>query len=557
MAEESDDGNTNWQRRVGLAVFGVAAIVAVYTVTYHWAVTTIPDPERVEDRSIVESAQVVIEALTTAGFGGDTDLWADHVELSLFALVINLTGVLLVFLAIPLFAVPLFRQALNPEPPTESSLTDHIVICGYSTVDDVLKRELAAADRPHLFVEADRERALELVAAGERVVHGDAEQIDTLRRANAGRASTLVANIDDRTNPTVVLSARRLNPDLDIISVVATQEAVPHHRYAGADEVIVSKESLGESLALRSMKTVSERFREAVDVQDGLSFDEYLVTEGSELAGRRLDGVRAFDEHGITVIGGWFGARFLVSPPPDTEIVENSILLVSGEHAVLEELGTRRLPSHQGNPERVVVCGYGDVGRLATETLQNADISTTVIDRRGFDGVDITGDVTTQQTLERAALDEARAVILALDDDVTSVYASLIIKHLEPDVEVIVRANNSENVWKLYNAGADYVLSLPGVTGETLAARVIDEEAILTPHDEFEFVETEAPGLTGQTLAQADIRNRTGCTVVGIERDGDLLTDLGPGVVLEPGDVLVAAGAPAAADRFREFATGS
>lgn len=557
MAEESDDGNTNWQRRVGLAVFGVAAIVAVYTVTYHWAVTTIPDPERVEDRSIVESAQVVIEALTTAGFGGDTDLWADHVELSLFALVINLTGVLLVFLAIPLFAVPLFRQALNPEPPTESSLTDHIVICGYSTVDDVLKRELAAADRPHLFVEADRERALELVAAGERVVHGDAEQIDTLRRANVDRASTLVANIDDRTNPTVVLSARRLNPDLDIISVVATQEAVPHHRYAGADEVIVSKESLGESLALRSMKTVSERFREAVDVQDGLSFDEYLVTEGSELAGRRLDGVRAFDEHGITVIGGWFGARFLVSPPPDTEIVENSILLVSGEHAVLEELGTRRLPSHQGNPERVVVCGYGDVGRLATETLQNADISTTVIDRRGFDGVDITGDVTTQKTLERAALDEARAVILALDDDVTSVYASLIIKHLEPDVEVIVRANNSETVWKLYNAGADYVLSLPGVTGETLAARVIDEEAILTPHDEFEFVETEAPGLTGQTLAQADIRNRTGCTVVGIERDGDLLTDLGPGVVLEPGDVLVAAGAPAAAERFRELAAES
>jgi len=551
MAEGPDDGSTDWRLRVGLALLAIATVVTAYTLAYHWAVTTVAD---LDDRSIIESAQVVVEALTTAGFGGDTDLWSEHTELALFVLVMNLSGVLLVFLAIPLFAVPLFRQALDTEPPTRSSLTDHIIICGHSTVDDVLKEELADADRPHLFVESDRETALELLEEGNRVVYGDAEQLDTLERANADRASTLVANIDDRTNPTVVLSARRLNPDLDIISVVATKEAVPHHRYAGADEVIVSKESLGESLALRSMKTVSERFREAVDAQNGLNFDEYLVTEGSDLAGRRLDGVRAFDERGITVIGGWFGARFLVSPPPDTEIVENSILLVSGEHAVLEDLGTRRLPSHQGHPERVVVCGYGDVGRLAAETLQGADISTTVVDKRGFGGVDITGDVTTQQTLERATLDEARAVILALDDDVTSVYAALIIKHLEPDIEVIVRANNSDNVWKLYNAGADYVLSLPGVTGEILASRVIDEAAILTPHDEFEFVETEAPGLTGQSLAEADIRNKTGCTVVGVQRGDDLLTDLGPGFVLESGDVLVAAGAPAAAERFREFA---
>ena len=550
MADGSEDENPSWRRRVGLAVLGVVGIVAAYTITYHWAVITIAG---VEDRSVITSAQVVIEALTTAGFGGDTGLWAEHTELALLALVINLTGVLLVFLAIPLFAVPLFRQALNPEPPTESSLTDHIIICGHSAVDDVLREELEESDKPHLFVEADRGRALELVEDGKRVVHGDPEHIDTLQRANADRAAALVTDLDDRTNPTVVLSAARLNPAMDIVSVVATQEAVPHHRYAGADEVVVSKESLGESLALRSMKTVSERFREAVGVQNGPEFDEYLVTEGSELAGKRIDAIPAFDEHGITVIGGWFGARFVVSPPPDTEILENSILLVSGEHTALEDLGTRQLPSHRGHPERVVVCGYGDVGRLATQTLQHADISTTVVDRREIDGVDVVGDVTAQQTLERAILQGARAVVLALDDDVTAVYASLIIKHLRPDIEVIARANDPENVWKLYNAGADYVLSLPSVTGEILASLILDEESILTPHDEFEFVRTSAPALTGRSLAEADIRNETGCTVVGVERDGDLLTDLGPGFVLEADDVLIAAGGPSAAERFRAF----
>ncbi len=540
--------STNWRLRVSLALVSVLLIILSYALVYRWAMVTFAN----EQISFIHSVRVVVEILTTAGFGGDTAAWEND-TIGLIVLIMNLSGVLFVFLAIPLFAVPMFRQALDTSPPTTTDLTDHVIICGHSAMDDVLRDELQAAGRPYLFVDSDPEEVTRLINKGENAIYGNAERVRTLRNANAEEAVALVADLDDETNPTVILSADRLNPDMKIVSVTDTHEAVPHQRYAGADEVVISKESLGESLAMRAMKTVSERFQEAINAENGDRFQEYLVVEGSELVGQRIIDVDIFSKHGITIIGGWFGAKFLVSPPPKTVIQENSILLVSGAHETLESVGARQLPSHHGHPSRVVIAGYGDVGQAAAQTLQEEDIDTTVVDSTNMLDVDVVGDITTRQALVDASLSEARSIILAVDNDATAIYSAIIIKQLKPDIEVIARANDEENVWKLYNAGADYVLSLPSVTGEILAATLIDDVTILTPHDEFEFTCTEGPAVVGKSLAEADLRNKTGCTVVGIERSNELLTNLSSSFVIESGDILIAAGEPSAIQEFRRF----
>ena len=43
-------------------------------------------------------------------------------------------------------------------------------------------------------------------------------------------------------------------------------------------------------------------------------------------------------------------------------------------------------------------------------------------------------------------------------------------------------------------------------------------------------------------MADAAIGERTGCTVVVIERDGRMLTDVGPNTTIEVGDELVVLG---------------
>ncbi len=544
-----DLDETNWRRRIALAIAGLGAIIVTYAFIYQWAMFAFAN----QQVSFIHSLRIVIEVLTTAGFGGDTDAWEAHDALGFFVVIMNLSGVLLVFLAIPLFAVPMFREALSGDLPTETDMRDHVIICGHSAMDDVLRSELEAENIPYLFVEKDPEEVRRLLDDGEDVIYGNAERTKTLHNANAEQARALVADLDNETNPTVIISADRINPALKIVSVVFTREAVTHHKYAGADEVVISKESLGEGLAMRSMKTVSERFQEVVDVEADIAFSEYLITDGSSLVGETIAECEVFGEDGVTIIGGWFGAKFLISPRPETEILENSIILVSGDHERLEEEGARRLPAHKGHPDHVIVAGYGDVGQAAARTLENEGIETTIVDKRPLDDVDVAGDVTTRKALIESGVNDSRSIILALDSDTTAIYATILIKNICPDIEVIARANDDENVWKLYNAGSDYVLSLPSVTGEILASTLIEEKSILTPHAEFEFVRSEASILAGQTLAEADIRNETGCTVVGVERDGHLFTNIGPEFTIESGDILIAAGGLPAIERFREF----
>jgi len=65
-------------------------------------------------------------------------------------------------------------------------------------------------------------------------------------------------------------------------------------------------------------------------------------------------------------------------------------------------------------------------------------------------------------------------------------------------------------------------------------------------------IEMPASGLAGSTLVSADVRARTGCTVVAVERDDEAITELGAGFRVEPDDDLVVAGTDADLNRFRE-----
>lgn len=537
----------SWSQRIALSVVIVTAIVLVYATLYRWGMRTFEG----EPVTFLQSVQKVVESVTTAGFGGHAP-W-ESAEMNFIVLAMNLTGVVLVFLAIPAFAIPLMRQILETSPPTSTDLTDHVIVCSYSPQDEVLRRELDDADVPYCVVDPDADTVRDLADDDVAAVHGNPEKIDALRAANAGQARALVADVDDRTNPTVTISAERVDDDLTTVSVVQDRDAVPVHRFAGADDVVQGKRMLGESLAIRASTSLSERFRDAVDLETDVEVTEILVEEDSGLAGRTLGEAEILDDLGVTVIGGWFGGKFVISPPPGTTIDANSILLVAGEYDDLAELRARPLPTGHGQPSRVVVFGYGTVGRTVTEMLRDEGIDVDVVDLESGDGVDVVGDVTNPRTLSEVDIGEAESVVLALDDDAEAIYASIMIKRLTPEVEIVARANDAENVWKLYNAGADYVLSLPTVTGEILASILVEDEEILSPQREFEFVRVDGSAIPGQSLGEVDLRSRTGCTVVAVERDGRLLTDVGASFTVADDDVLVVAGSTDATDQCLEL----
>jgi Trk K+ transport system NAD-binding subunit len=141
---------------------------------------------------------------------------------------------------------------------------------------------------------------------------------------------------------------------------------------------------------------------------------------------------------------------------------------------------------------------------------------------------------------------------LAIPDETATEFATLIVRDLDPETEIIARAETGGAVPKTYRAGADYVLSLATVSGRSIASLVINDEEILGIETNVEIIKTTAPGLAGETLEGAQIRARTGCTVVAVERDDATLTDLDADFRIDADDRLVIAGSDSGVNTFLE-----
>jgi Trk K+ transport system NAD-binding subunit len=230
------------------------------------------------------------------------------------------------------------------------------------------------------------------------------------------------------------------------------------------------------------------------------------------------------------------------------------VLLVTGREDQLERLAElTRSAVRRFDPGETVVIGHGEVGQTITAALDDAGLPHTVVDQTAMDGVDVVGDATEPETLRAAGVEGARSVILALPDDTATEFATLVVRDLNPQTEVVARVEETPSIPKMYRAGADYVLSLATVTGRMLASTILEEEDVLSPDQQVDVVRTSAPGLVGQTIGDALVRTKTDCTVVGIERGGSVITDVGPDRRVEAGDELIVAGTDDGIRRFNEL----
>jgi Trk K+ transport system NAD-binding subunit len=536
-----------WQRRTVYYSFLLIGVMLAYAVLYHNGMRIYEG----EDLSFLHALQVVVETFTTTGFGSDAP-W-ESPEMNALVIVMDLTGVILIFMALPVLAFPLLQDVLSTTVPktVENGLEDHVVICTYTSRADALIDELGSWDVDYVVVEPNRQRATDLYEDDYRVIHADPETATGLEGAGLASARALVADVSDQVDASIVLTAREVAEDVPVLSVVEEPDRASYHRLAGADEVLSPRPLLGGSLASKVTTSVATDLGEAIEIGDEFEIAELPIHRGSRLVGTTLaeSGIR--ERSGVNVIGAWFRGEFETPPSPDATLTNGTVLLVTGREDQLEELkALTRSEVRRFDRGETLVVGYGQVGRTIADALDDAGLPYTVVDRAEIGGVDVVGDATEPETLREAGIRDARSVILALPDDTTTEFATLVVRDLNPRAEVIARVEEARSIQKLYRAGADYVLSLATVSGRMIASRILDDEEVLSLDGQVEVVRTRAPELEGRTIGDAQVRTRTGCTVVGVERDGDVITDVGPAFRVEPGDELVIAGTD---DGIREF----
>jgi CPA2 family monovalent cation:H+ antiporter-2 len=140
---------------------------------------------------------------------------------------------------IPAADALLERTTMQLTEPEQMALNGHVLVCGYGGTGRELVSALQAYGVPFIVVENDPRVFRELQRMGLPAVYGDARSPTVLERGGMQRASLLAVAIPDlAAAEAAVLTARRLNPTIDII-VRSTGPEGDHALWrAGATEVV-------------------------------------------------------------------------------------------------------------------------------------------------------------------------------------------------------------------------------------------------------------------------------------------------------------------------------
>lgn len=186
--------------------------------------------------------------------------------------------------------------------------------------------------------------------------------------------------------------------------------------------------------------------------------------------------------------------------------------------------------------DHYIVCGYGRVGKQVAEELFHSGANFVVVDKDHREYLKaisnnyhvISGDPTLEDTLIQANIQNSKVLIACLGEDTDNLFVTLSARFLNPDIYIVARANEEDNIPKFEKAGANRVAipyQIGGYHMATMALRpgVLDflDVIIDNRHDELEVEEVEIPKssiVIGKSIAEAISKNKTGATILAINR---------------------------------------
>ena len=192
-------------------------------------------------------------------------------------------------------------------------LKDHVVLCGFGRIGQMLARQLHAGKAGFVLVERDEARVAEARALGYVVLSGDAEDEAVLAAAGVERARTLATVLpDDAANVFITLSARSLNARLTIIARGEAVNTESKLLQAGASRVVMPAHIGAERLAehilypdtARVLHGTEHREAFARDLRAlGLDLEVVTVDEGSSCVGRSIESIEREAAGAFLIVG--------------------------------------------------------------------------------------------------------------------------------------------------------------------------------------------------------------------------------------------------------------
>ncbi len=262
----------------------------------------------------------------------------------------------------------------------------------------------------------------------------------------------------------------------------------------------------------------------------------------------------------LSAVGRWFTMGLIVLGVGTGAYALGALTeyIVSGElQGTLAR--RRRMATLRKLRNHYIVCGCGRVGEQVALELQRLGLPFVVVEPnpealercRQQDMLYVEAEPTEDTTLQAVGIERARGLVAVLDSDADNLFVVLTARGLNPNLTIVAQAVSDSAAQKLYRAGADRVVSPYAMAGHRMAGLLVRpyvvaflDATLRSPDLELWLEEirvAEHSPLVGKTLAEADIRARSGANVLAIAR-GDRQVDWSPKLRIQAGDVLIVLG---------------
>jgi voltage-gated potassium channel len=231
--------------------------------------------------------------------------------------------------------------------------------------------------------------------------------------------------------------------------------------------------------------------------------------------------------------------------------------VIEGEFRAV--FGRRRMQRVIEKMDRhVIVCGFGRMGRMVCRELAAKPMEFVVVEsdeaaaRRAEqeDYAVLIGDATEEETLRKAGIMRAAALLTAVPSDADNVFITLTARALRSDLVVVARAETESGAERLRQAGVTRAVSAYSIAGHRMAQAilrpsVLDFVDLATHHRSLELQIEEVPiaGAGSRELGAAELRAGLDVMVIAVRKaSGDLRFNPPPSEPLAPGDRLLVVG---------------
>jgi len=247
--------------------------------------------------------------------------------------------------------------------------------------------------------------------------------------------------------------------------------------------------------------------------------------------------------------------------------------------------------------DHVIICGFGRVGQTVSRFLKKEGIAFVAIDLdplRVKESIEagekvLFGSSRQREILQAARIEKARLVVVAFGDDKHSLEVIQKVRMLNPEVQILVRTRNDDQLEILQQAGANQVvpeilegslmlvsqvLSLSGVPFSRIIKRIQrernnhyqqlhgfyqGENTDLSPEkiEQLQFAHAvllnENAFAVGKTLAQLALTERRVEIIALRHEDGEEIETPDVNLVLQPSDTVVLRGRPRRVERAERY----